>query len=111
MPGWRGKGTLFLLLGIALSSSAPLAWDAWLGEHRLIDARGLGTPVARAAGFLVSSSVVYVWHRTMHRMPLLWRWFHQMHHSAERIDVFGAFYFHPLDMIGFAFATASCSSA
>ena len=26
-----------------------------------------------------------------------------MHHSAERIDSFGAFYFSPLDMIGFTF--------
>jgi sterol desaturase/sphingolipid hydroxylase (fatty acid hydroxylase superfamily) len=36
----------------------------------------------------------------MHNVQPLWRWFHQMHHSAERIDIWGAFYFHPLDMIG-----------
>lgn len=26
--------------------------------------------------------------------------FHQLHHSAERLDTFGAFWFSPLDMIG-----------
>ena len=26
-----------------------------------------------------------------------------VHHSAERVDVWGAFYFSPLDMLGFAF--------
>jgi sterol desaturase/sphingolipid hydroxylase (fatty acid hydroxylase superfamily) len=36
----------------------------------------------------------------MHNVQPLWRWFHQMHHSAERVDIWGAFYFHPFDMIG-----------
>jgi sterol desaturase/sphingolipid hydroxylase (fatty acid hydroxylase superfamily) len=25
-----------------------------------------------------------------------------MHHSAERVDIWGAFYFHPFDMVGWA---------
>jgi len=36
----------------------------------------------------------------MHASDLLWRGVHQMHHSAERLDTFGAFWFSPLDMIG-----------
>ena len=39
----------------------------------------------------------------MHNTPFLWRWFHQLHHSAERVDIWGAFYFHPFDMLGWAF--------
>jgi sterol desaturase/sphingolipid hydroxylase (fatty acid hydroxylase superfamily) len=38
----------------------------------------------------------------MHTAQPLWRWFHQMHHSAERMDIWGAFYFHPFDMLGWA---------
>jgi sterol desaturase/sphingolipid hydroxylase (fatty acid hydroxylase superfamily) len=38
----------------------------------------------------------------MHKHHWLWRAFHQMHHSAERVDSFGAFYFSPLDIAGFA---------
>jgi sterol desaturase/sphingolipid hydroxylase (fatty acid hydroxylase superfamily) len=106
VAGWRAKGTFFFLFGVALSSSAPLAWDAWLAEYRLIDARRLGDAGGAAAGFLVYQLLAYAWHRAMHRFPFLWRWFHQMHHSAERIDVFGAFYFHPLDVIGFSFVTS-----
>ena len=30
----------------------------------------------------------------------LWRVFHQMHHSAERVDAYGAFWFSPADMVG-----------
>ena len=106
VAGWRTKGVAFLLLSIAISSSTPLLWDAWLGEHRLFDARGLGDVGGALCGFVVYEGVVYVWHRAMHRFGFLWRSFHQLHHSAERVDVFGAFYFHPLDAIGFSFATS-----
>ena len=37
----------------------------------------------------------------MHNTKFLWLGLHQMHHSAERIDAYGAYYFSPLDMIGF----------
>ena len=37
----------------------------------------------------------------MHKSNWLWRIFHQMQHSAEVVDSIGAFYFSPLDMIGF----------
>lgn len=104
--GWRGKGVCFLLLSIAISSTVPLLWDAWLGEHRLVDARALGDAGGALAGFVAYEGVVYAWHRSLHRIGFLWRGFHQLHHSAERIDVFGSFYFHPLDVVGFAFATS-----
>ena len=40
-----------------------------------------------AIGFLVLQFGVYWWHRTMHHSDTLWRVFHQMHHSAERVDI------------------------
>ncbi len=44
----------------------------------------------------------------MHRNATLWRVLHQMHHSAERVDTFGAFYFSPLDMVGFSILGSLC---
>src|SRR3546814_18229839 len=44
----------------------------------------------------------------MHATPVLWRWLHQMHHSAEPVDIWGAFYFSPLDMIGWALLGSLC---
>ena len=44
----------------------------------------------------------------MHRSDVLWRTFHQMHHSAERLDTFGAFWFSPLDMIGWTALFSLC---
>lgn len=100
---WRLKGTGFMLLYFALATYAPLFWDGWLGEHRLLAGDQLPLWAQIAGGFLALEFGIYAWHRTMHNTPFLWRWFHQMHHSAERIDIWGALYFHPFDTLGFTF--------
>lgn len=99
---WRLQGVAFLVLYLAVSSTLPFVWDSHFAAYRLFDLTSLGTLGGAAVGLLVHQFIAYAWHRAMHRVPFLWRWFHQMHHSAERIDVFGAFYFSPLDMLGFA---------
>jgi sterol desaturase/sphingolipid hydroxylase (fatty acid hydroxylase superfamily) len=99
---WRLKGTAFMLLYFAVSTYAPLMWDGWLGQHQLYDGSQLPFWAQALGGFLLLELGVYAWHRTMHNVQPLWRFFHQMHHSAERVDIWGALYFHPLDMIGWA---------
>ena len=89
MRAWRLQGALMLVFAIALTSAVPLLWDEWFAEHRLVDATGLGHVGGAFAGFGVLSLGIYVWHRLLHAVPLLWR-FHQMHHSAERLDVASA---------------------
>ena len=49
---------------------------------------------------------VYFWHLSMHRSNFLWRVFHQMLHSADCVDTYGAFFFSPMDMIGFTILTS-----
>ncbi|MEO9383203.1 sterol desaturase family protein [Chromobacterium phragmitis] len=50
-----------------------------------------------AASFLLTSFVFYWWHRATHASDLLWRLFHQLHHSPRRVEALTAFYAHPLD--------------
>ena len=101
--GWRAMGIVSMITYYFLAGYSPLLWDEYLGEYTLFDASSLPLWVAIPVGFIVLQLGIYVWHRTMHNTDPLWRWFHQMHHSAERLDIFGAFYFHPLDMLGFTF--------
>jgi sterol desaturase/sphingolipid hydroxylase (fatty acid hydroxylase superfamily) len=102
VTNWRLKGAAFMLLYLAVSTYAPRCWDGRLGEHRLFAADRLPLWAQIIGGFLALELGVYGWHRTMHNTPFLWRWFHQMHHSAERVDIWGALYFHPFDMVGWA---------
>lgn len=101
--GWRLKGLAAAILYYVISTRAPFLWDGFLGEHTLINAQALPLWLAAPLAFLAYELGVYAWHRTMHGSDLLWRVFHQTHHSAERVDIWGALYFHPLDMLGFAF--------
>lgn len=98
---WRLKGLAFAMLYFALATYGPLFWDGWLGQYRLFAADALPLWAQITGGFLLLEAGIYAWHRTMHNTPLLWRWFHQLHHSAERVDIWGALYFHPFDIIGF----------
>jgi sterol desaturase/sphingolipid hydroxylase (fatty acid hydroxylase superfamily) len=103
VKGWVGRGIASFVVYAGVSTALPFVWDAWLGEHRLIDATGLGTWAGAGAGFFAVEVFMYGWHRLMHNNDFLWRWFHQMHHSAERIDVAGTFYFSLFDMVGWTF--------
>ncbi len=100
IPGWRLRAVLSFVAYFFLSSYLPLLWDGMLAEYRWIDLTGWGTVGGAVVAVLVYEALLYAWHRTMHASDLLWRSFHQMHHSAERIDALGAFYFSPLDMVG-----------
>ncbi|PRX55108.1 sterol desaturase family protein [Flagellimonas meridianipacifica] len=105
---WRLKGFIAFTLFFFLSSYLPLIWDTYLVEYQLFDLTLLGTAWGAVVGVLLYEFGVYVWHRSMHKSDRLWKVFHQMHHSAERIDSYGAFYFSPMDMIGFTFLGSLC---
>lgn len=105
---WRIKGVFSFVLFFLLSTYLPYLWDGFLAKYQLIDLTGLGTYWGAAIGLLVYELGEYTWHRTMHSSSFLWRVSHQMHHSAERLDTFGAFYFSPVDMIGWTALGSLC---
>jgi len=104
---WRTRGLAAFAVYFLLSSYLPLVWTDHLARWQLFDLTALGTWRGALAGFLVYQLLAYAWHRSMHASDLLWRSFHQMHHSAERLDTFSAFWFSPLDMIGWTFVASA----
>lgn len=106
VPWWRTRALAVFTLYFFLSSYLPLLWTETLAQYQLFSLEGLNPFFGAAIGVLIFELLVYVWHRTMHNTHWLWRSFHQMHHSAERLDVYGAFYFSPLDIVGFTFLSS-----
>jgi sterol desaturase/sphingolipid hydroxylase (fatty acid hydroxylase superfamily) len=101
VKGWRLRGLLAFAFYFYLSSYLPLFWSEHLARFRLFDLSALGSWGGALVGVMIFEGAVYFWHRTMHGSDYLWRAFHQMHHSAERLDTYGAYWFSPMDMIGF----------
>jgi sterol desaturase/sphingolipid hydroxylase (fatty acid hydroxylase superfamily) len=104
---WKLRGILAFLIYFYISSYLPVFFNPVLEPYRLVDLTHLGTWGA-FVGIFLYELCVYVWHRQMHRSDALWKTFHQMHHSAERLDTYGAFYFSPLDMIGWTVISSLC---
>jgi sterol desaturase/sphingolipid hydroxylase (fatty acid hydroxylase superfamily) len=96
---WRLKGILFTILAIVLNVTIPMAAAPLLGERSLLRGATLGTWGGFAVGLLALELAAYWIHRACHEVSFLWRWVHQVHHSAERFDTYGAFFFHPNEML------------
>jgi sterol desaturase/sphingolipid hydroxylase (fatty acid hydroxylase superfamily) len=105
---WKTRGLAAFVVYFFLSSYLPFAWAESLATLQLFDLTSLGTLGGTIVGLFVYEAGVYVWHRSMHGSNALWRAFHQMHHSAERVDTYGAFWFSPLDMIGWTALSSVC---
>jgi len=97
---WKVKGLLAFAIFFFLSSYLPLITDQHLARLQVFNLSALGTITSVMGGLLLYELGAYWWHRAMHQYTVLWRGVHQMHHSAERLDTYSAFWFSPLDMIG-----------
>ena len=54
--------------------------------------------IAGILSFLIIDLYMYFWHRSMHRLPLAWR-FHRLHHTDRSMNVSTAYRFHPIEII------------
>jgi sterol desaturase/sphingolipid hydroxylase (fatty acid hydroxylase superfamily) len=100
IPGHRLRGVTALLVYFLISSYLPFVVGPWLAPLKVADLTFLGAWGGGLAAFLVYQLFAYAYHWSLHRFEGLFRAVHQMHHSAERLDVASAFLFGPLDMIG-----------
>lgn len=98
---WRARGFLVSAFAFALSIATATFWGTLLEGVSLIDASGLGIWGGAAVGVLAYELLHYAYHRAAHEGDWLWRFGHQLHHSAESLDPFGAYYLSPLDTIAF----------
>lgn len=97
-PLWVLRGSGWFVVAFAVGAIVPLWSDRWLAEHALLDLSSWGLWGVIPA-FLAYELLGYFWHRALHTVPFLWR-IHQTHHSSERLDIWSAMRFHPLDIAG-----------
>jgi sterol desaturase/sphingolipid hydroxylase (fatty acid hydroxylase superfamily) len=79
---------------------AGVSWEKWLSGASLLHLSGHVSPgLGGAAAYFIATFVFYWWHRLRHESPLLWRLFHQIHHSPRRLEIITSFYKHPGEMV------------
>ncbi len=96
---WLLKGWIFFVFTGFVNSALPALFADLLGDRTLFHLRWLGVVPGALLGYVVADFFGYWTHRLMHTVQPLWRWTHQMHHSAERMDLAGMSYTHPFDVL------------
>ena len=104
--GAQARGILCFALYFLGSSYLPYLWADAIAGVRLLDLASWPLSLAILVGVLSYELVAYAYHRLLHGSDFLFRRVHQMHHSAERLDVASAFYFHPFDIVGWTVAAS-----
>ena len=95
---WRARALAVSVAIFFFTGEIAALWSELLGDFHLFDLSGLGTVRGAIAGTVAYEFFHYWYHRAVHESNWLWRGFgHQMHHSAESLDAFGAYYLHPID--------------
>jgi sterol desaturase/sphingolipid hydroxylase (fatty acid hydroxylase superfamily) len=99
--GWFNDFFLYTLLQSYLLGLVIFGLIAWLDRTaagRLHLLSGWPLP-AQVLFFLVTHDLyIYVFHRMMHRFPLLWR-LHEAHHSVENVDWLAGSRSHALEIV------------
>jgi sterol desaturase/sphingolipid hydroxylase (fatty acid hydroxylase superfamily) len=98
--GWPLRVLLVNAVQVCVVMLAGVTWERWLSSWSIL---GLSRHVGPVAGglfaYFVATFVFYWWHRWRHEHDLLWRVFHQIHHSPRRLEVITSFYKHPGEMV------------
>jgi sterol desaturase/sphingolipid hydroxylase (fatty acid hydroxylase superfamily) len=97
VKGWWLRGVVAFFVAAAMNALLPMLVVSALDGRSLLHLSWLGTLGGALLTFIAGDFVSYWVHRAMHNVQFIWRWTHQMHHSAERLDVLGFSYFHPFD--------------
>lgn len=99
IPWWRVKGGLFVAVLLGINAVLPSLLPPSLTRHHLVDLSSLGTIPGALVTYFVVSLANYGFHRAEHRAETLWRHLHQLHHAPVRMDLSGAAYTHPAEVV------------
>jgi sterol desaturase/sphingolipid hydroxylase (fatty acid hydroxylase superfamily) len=97
--GWWRRAFLLNAVQVGAVWLAGVGWNGWMIRHRPWSSDWMGTTIGAIFGYVAITFVYYWWHRWRHQSSFLWRWFHQVHHSPQRIEVITSFYKHPFEIV------------
>lgn len=100
VPTWTIRVLAVNFVQLIVVVVAGFTWEKWLSGASFFH---LSKFVPGWAGgliaYFIATFIFYWWHRWRHTVDFLWRHFHQIHHSPQRIEVITSFYKHPLEMM------------
>jgi len=100
VKGWWTRVILINVMQLGVIILGSYTWDIWLKKVSIFTLSDTVSPVVGGLlSYLIITFVFYWWHRWRHDIEFLWKTFHQLHHSPQRIETITSFYKHPLEII------------
>jgi sterol desaturase/sphingolipid hydroxylase (fatty acid hydroxylase superfamily) len=97
---WPTRVVAVNLVQIAIVLLAGVTWEKWLSSASLFKLESHVSPaVGGLIAYFIATFIFYWWHRWRHESDVLWKMFHQIHHSPQRLEVITSFYKHPAEMV------------
>ncbi len=97
---WYTRVILINVVQLGVVLLAGYSWERWLSSASLFRLSDAVNPwVAGFIAYFIATFVFYWWHRLRHESDFFWKYFHQIHHSPQRLEVITSFYKHPLEMM------------
>lgn len=97
--GWYLRAALLNGVQLGIVVLGGITWSVWMHGPSLFHIGDSLPPFFQGfVAWFVGTFVFYWWHRARHSVDLFWRVFHQIHHSASRIETLTSFYKHPLEI-------------
>jgi sterol desaturase/sphingolipid hydroxylase (fatty acid hydroxylase superfamily) len=98
-PRWYVRALFLNACQLGIVLLAGVAWNRWFQGHSLFHLSHVSSQLLQGlTGWFIGTFVFYWWHRARHDVNILWRVFHQVHHSPARIEMLTAFYKHPVEI-------------
>lgn len=97
---WHLRAIFLNSMKLIVIFVADIAWDRWFSGASIFNlSENMSTVPGGLLAYVFTTFVFYWWHRWRHEFSFLWRIFHQIHHSPQRVEAAAAFYTHPNEMI------------
>jgi sterol desaturase/sphingolipid hydroxylase (fatty acid hydroxylase superfamily) len=104
--GWYFRSISINLAQLGITLLTGELWLHVLSGESLIALSEIDSTIAQGfIGWFIGTFVFYWWHRLRHKKGF-WAIFHQIHHSASRIEILTSFYKHPVEIFVNSFLTA-----
>ena len=99
VKGWWSRVVVINIMQFGIVVLGMFTWDVWFNTHQPYVIDGYPNFVLGFIGYLLITFIFYWWHRVRHDSYSLWVLFHQLHHSASRLETITSFYKHPLEIV------------
>lgn len=104
--GWYLRSITINLAQLVITLLAGKIWLNISNGWSLLNLSTIDSTVSQGfIAWFISTFIFYWWHRLRHKKGF-WLIFHQIHHSASRIEILTSFYKHPVEIMMNTFLTA-----